>query len=96
MSPMSARAASSSALREFQFEIRNRIVAFRLQEGVFTQVSDSLTVYVRARDRDGTLRGILVDDQRDRSSHATILAESGRLVAADRHLDHPPACLEER
>lgn len=73
--------ASSSAFREFQFEIRNRIVAFLLQEGVFTQVSDDLTVYVRARDRDGTLRGILVDDQRDRSSHATILAESGRLVA---------------
>ena len=75
--------ASSSAFREFQFEIRNKVVAFLLQEGVFTQVSDNLTVYVRARDRDGTLRGILVDDARNRASHATILAESGRLVAED-------------
>jgi len=66
--------------REFQFEIRNRIVAFLLQEGVFTPVSDDMTVYVRKRDRDGTLHGILVDDARQPNSHATILAERGRLV----------------
>jgi lipopolysaccharide export system permease protein len=69
-----------TAFREFQFEIRNRIVAFLLQEGVFTPVSDDLTVYVRKRDQDGTLHGILVDDARQPNSHATILAERGRLV----------------
>jgi lipopolysaccharide export system permease protein len=72
--------ASLTAFREFQFEIRNRIAAFLLQEGVFTPVSDDLTVYVRKRDPDGTLHGILVDDARDQNSHATILAERGRLV----------------
>ena len=56
--------ASLTAFREFQLEIRNRIAAFLLQEGVFTPVSDDLTVYVRARDPDGTLHGILVDDER--------------------------------
>ncbi|MCW3473149.1 LPS export ABC transporter permease LptF [Limobrevibacterium gyesilva] len=73
--------ASFGAFREFQFEIRNRVAAFLLQEGVFTPVSDDLTVYVRVRERDGTLRGILVDDARNKNSHATILAESGRLIA---------------
>jgi lipopolysaccharide export system permease protein len=72
--------AASGAFREFQFEIRNRVVAFLLQEGVFTQVSEHLTVFVRSRDPDGGLRGILVDDGRNPDSHATILAESGRLV----------------
>ncbi len=72
--------ASISSFREFQWEIRNRMAAFLLQEGVFTQVSDDLTVYVRSRDPDGTLRGILVDDGRDKTAHATILAERGRLV----------------
>ena len=43
-------------------------------------MSDKLTVYVRSRDPDGTLRGILVDDARDPTAHATILAERGRLV----------------
>ena len=72
--------ASYSAFREYQFEIRNRLAAFLLQEGVFTQVSDDLTVYVRSRDVDGTLRGILVEDTREKNTRATILAERGRLV----------------
>jgi len=71
---------SLASFRGFQWEIRNRMAAFLLQEGVFTQVSDDLTVYVRSRDPDGTLRGILVDDARDKTAHATILAESGRLT----------------
>ena len=71
---------SYTAFREQQFEIRNRLAAFLLQEGVFTPVSNDLTVYVRSRDRDGTLRGILVEDERQTNSRATILAERGRLV----------------
>jgi len=71
---------SYSAFREYQFEIRNRLAAFLLQEGVFTPISDDLTIYVRARDTDGTLRGILVEDARQRDSRATILAQRGRLV----------------
>jgi len=71
---------SYTKFREQQFEIRNRLAAFLLQEGVFTPISDEMTVYVRSRDRDGTLRGILVEDGRQRNSRATILAERGRLV----------------
>jgi len=69
-----------SAFREFQWEIRNRLAAFLLQEGVFTAVSDDLTVYIRSRTPDGMLRGILVDDRRQKNNPATILAESGQLL----------------
>lgn len=72
--------ASYSAFRRYEFEIRNRMAAFLLQEGVFTPISDQLTVYVRSRDTDGTLRGILVEDDRQKDSRATILAERGRLL----------------
>jgi len=72
--------ASLADFRQLQWEIRNRLAAFLLQDGVFTPLSDKLTVYIRSRDRDGALHGILVDDARDPSAHATILAERGRLV----------------
>jgi lipopolysaccharide export system permease protein len=72
--------ASLSDFKQYQWEIRNRLAAFLLQDGVFTPLSDKLTVYVRSRDPDSTLRGILVDDARDPTAHATILAERGRLV----------------
>lgn len=72
--------ASATAFREYQWEIRNHIAAFLLQEGVFTTISDELVVYVRAKAPDGSLRGIMVDDARDKEQRATILAESGRLM----------------
>ncbi len=71
---------SYAAFREYQFQIRNRLAAFLLQEGVFTPVSEDLTVYVRSRERDGTLRGILIEDGRQKSSRATILAERGHMM----------------
>jgi lipopolysaccharide export system permease protein len=73
--------ASFGAFRDFEFEIRNRMAAFLLQEGVFTPISDQLTVYVRRKDPDGTLHGILVDDARQANAHATILAQRGRLMS---------------
>lgn len=70
-----------TAFREWQYEIRNQMAAILLQEGVFSQVGDDMTVYARQRDADGTLRGILVHDARDKGSPVTILAEEGRLTA---------------
>ncbi len=83
--------ASNTAFKEYQFELRNKVAAFLLQEGVFTAISDQLTVYVRSRDTDGTLRGIMVEDDRQTDSRATILAETGRLVAEG---DTPRVLLE--
>ena len=71
--------ASHSAFRAWQFEIRNEIAAVLLQEGVFAPLGNDLTVYARIRERDGTLRGILVHDARERGAPATILAAEGRL-----------------
>lgn len=79
---MSVVPSSLAAFGEFQWEIRNQIAAFLLQEGVFTPISDDVTVYVRSRDPDGTLRGVLVDDARNKAARATILAERGQLVEA--------------
>ncbi|MCS6892199.1 MAG: LPS export ABC transporter permease LptF [Rhodovarius sp.] len=69
---------SQSAFRDWQFEIRDRMAGLLLQEGVFSTVGGVITIYARSRDRDGTLRGILVHDARDPRQPATILAEAGR------------------
>jgi lipopolysaccharide export system permease protein len=75
--------ASYHRFRTYEFEIRNRMAAFLLQEGVFTSMSDNLTVYVRSRDRSGLLHGILIEDDRQPNAHATILAQTGALVTTD-------------
>ena len=71
---------TQAAFRAWQFEIRNQLAAILVQEGVFSSVGDDLTVYARLRDRDGSLRGILVHDARERGAPITILAESGRIT----------------
>ncbi|PWS37821.1 LPS export ABC transporter permease LptF [Falsiroseomonas bella] len=71
---------SHGAFRMWQFEIRNQMAAILLQEGVFSSIGNELTVYARSRERDGTLRGILVHDQREPGAPVTIIAEQGRIT----------------
>jgi len=65
------------AFREYQFDIRHRMAAVLLQEGVFSSLGDRLTVFVRAREADGSFRGILLQDARDARAPATVFAEQG-------------------
>jgi lipopolysaccharide export system permease protein len=70
-----------SAFRNYEFEIRNQIAAFLLEPGVFTPVADNVTVYVQARGQDNGLHGIIIEDSRDATAPATILARTGQLMS---------------
>ncbi|POF61881.1 LPS export ABC transporter permease LptF [Novacetimonas maltaceti] len=72
--------ASYHGFRQYEYQIRNKMAAFLIQDGVFTQVSDNMTVYIRTRDENGLLHGIMVEDDRQPDAQATILAEEGSLV----------------
>ncbi|MCW8835843.1 MAG: LPS export ABC transporter permease LptF [Rhodospirillales bacterium] len=74
---------SYEKFREFQWEIRHEHSNILLQEGVFNTISNSVTVYVRDRSREGELLGILIHDTRDRAQQATLMAERGALVQVD-------------
>nr|WP_194299771.1 LPS export ABC transporter permease LptF [Acetobacter conturbans] len=75
--------ASYHQFKQYEFQIRNKMAAFMLQEGVFTKISEALTVYIRERNHDGTLKGIMIEDDRVANSRATIFAESGTMVIVD-------------
>jgi lipopolysaccharide export system permease protein len=72
--------ASLSMFRDYQYEIRNQIAAFLLEPGVFTPVSDAVTVYVQSRGTDNSLQGIIIEDARQPNGRSTILARSGQLI----------------
>ena len=71
---------SSQAFKDLQFEIRNRFVSSLIQEGTFTTVSDKLTIYIRDRDANGDVVGLLINDSRDPQRPVTILAERAAFV----------------
>ena len=55
-----------------------------LKEGVFNQVGTGLTVYIREKDGSGELRGILINDSRERNKiPSTVIAKRGALISND-------------
>ncbi|MDP6722403.1 MAG: LptF/LptG family permease, partial [Pirellulaceae bacterium] len=69
--------------KDLQHKIRNDYSLVLLQEGVFNTVGDGITVYVRERDANGELRGIMVHDNRDPEVPVTYQAESGALIHSE-------------
>jgi lipopolysaccharide export system permease protein len=65
--------------REMQSFLRNHYVSILLQEGVFSNPVEGLTVFIRERDANNTLHGILVHDNRQPDMAVTMMAEEGRL-----------------
>ena len=74
---------SFRAFRDLQFKIRSEFSAILLEEGVFNQITDDLTVHIRGRGPEGDLIGILVHDTRDPQRPVTMMAERGALVVRD-------------
>ncbi|MBP6818238.1 MAG: LPS export ABC transporter permease LptF [Ferrovibrio sp.] len=75
LGPLSAR-----TLRTTQYEFRTALAGMVIMEGVFNTLSNNLTVYVRERNAEGEMRGILVHDSRDAQRPVTMMAERAMLV----------------
>lgn len=75
--------ASHRAFKDIEHAIRNMYSAVLLQEGVFSQIVDGVTVYVRSRTPEGELLGIMVHDKRDPGRPVTLMAERGAIVARE-------------
>jgi lipopolysaccharide export system permease protein len=67
-------------MKDKEINIRGDIGAAILNEGQFNTPSAGLTVFMRELTPDGELRGVLVQDERDRLRPTTYLAESGVLA----------------
>ncbi|MGO1118788.1 LPS export ABC transporter permease LptF [Rhodovibrionaceae bacterium A322] len=71
---------SLRSFKDLQWELRNDYSTVLLQEGVFSEVEDGVTLYVRQRNDKGELLGLMVHDTRDPDAPVTMLAKSGALV----------------
>jgi lipopolysaccharide export system permease protein len=58
---------------------RDKYASVLLEEEVFNSPIDGLTVFVRKRDRENNLYGILIHDNRDFANPLTMMASRGRL-----------------
>lgn len=73
--------SSHNDMKQLRRTIKAQYSAFLLREGVFNSFNDDLTVYVRERDAQGDLLGLMIHDRRDKDKPpVTVTAKRGRIV----------------
>ena len=81
---MWAAPKSISTMQEMRQAIKAQFSTLLFREGVFNQAGKGLTVYVRERDSDGTLLGLMIHDSREPDvPPSTILAKRGTLISSE-------------
>lgn len=75
---------SYQAFKELQFQIRHNYTDVLLREGQFNSIGKNITVYVRERNQQGQLSGIIVNDDRNPLENITVIAETGALLVTDK------------
>ena len=72
--------AGQRAMKDKVVDIRADIGAALLNEGTFNTPAKGLTVFIREIDSDGSIRGVLVHDNRNSRAPITYLAQSGQMA----------------
>jgi lipopolysaccharide export system permease protein len=74
---------SLRSFRRWVTEVRTDLVTYILQPGRFISVQSGITFHIRERLPNGELRGVLIDDKRNKTEHISILAERGEVLKKD-------------
>ena len=75
---------SVSKLQDMRQTIKSQFSMLFFKEGVFNQIGKGLTVYIREKDGQGVLRGIVIHDSRAKNPvPSTVIARQGMLVGKD-------------
>jgi lipopolysaccharide export system permease protein len=67
-------------LRDWVASVNASVVSTVVQPGRFVSIGDSVTVNIAAREPNGQLRGVFVDDRRDPNDRTTVIADRGDLL----------------
>ena len=69
--------------KDLQFKLRNSIPTILLRDGVFIEVVDDMTMFIRSRDKDDIMRDIFIHDARIADRIITMTAQSGEFIGRD-------------
>ncbi len=75
--------ASFRKFKDSEIAIRNDFSAVLVQEGRFNAFGTKFTIYVRRREKNGELRGIMVQDNRKPEKPVTMMAERGAILPSE-------------
>ena len=74
---------SFGVYKQVQFKVRNSIPAIMLQEDVFIDVVDGMTMLIGEKYEDGLARDIFIHDERTEGKVITLTARAGQFIERD-------------
>ncbi|MBR1915508.1 MAG: LptF/LptG family permease [Alphaproteobacteria bacterium] len=77
---------AEGAFRRLEWEVKNNVSHLMFREGEFTNLKDNLTVFITKHESDGSVSGILLNDETNPKQKVTLSAQKGRIIYQD---DHP-------
>ena len=75
---------SERQFSELQWKVKNDVSHLMLREGEFTRLQNGLTVFITTHEKDGSVTGIMVNEERTPGSRVTISAEKGRIIYTEK------------
>ena len=68
---------------ELEWQVKNDVSHLMFREGEFTTIDDNLTLFITAHGKDGSVEGVMINDERNPKIKNTISAESGVIIYTD-------------
>lgn len=75
---------AENRFNDLQWQVKNDISHLMFREGEFTTLQDNLTVFISSHEPDGSVSGILINDERNPKTKSTVSAELGRIVQTEK------------
>ena len=76
--------AAEKTFNELEWQVKNDVSHLMFREGEFTELQAGLTVFITSHHKDGSVSGILINDERTPNVKMTVTSEQGRIVYTDK------------
>jgi len=75
---------AEKTFQDLEWQVKNDVSHLMFREGEFTTVENNLTIFITRHAKDGSVEGILINDERTPGSKMTVSAEKGIIIYTDK------------
>lgn len=75
---------AEKTFQDLEWQVKNDVSHLMFREGEFTTLENNLTIFITTHAKDGSVEGILINDERTPGSKVTVSAEKGIIVYTDK------------
>lgn len=75
--------AAEKKFQDLEWQVKNDVSHLMFREGEFTALDNNLTIFITAHNKDGSVEGVMINDERNPKTKVTVAAENGVIVYTD-------------